>query len=361
MFSYFLGGPIADRFAPRQILPVAFIATSLAGFVMASIPSVETLSILYAFWGLTTILMFWASYVKVQRAFGGEASQGQSFGLVDAGRGFIAASTASASIFLLDALLPTPAEQASATELTYALQWIIKVFAMGTMLCAPLIWWVFRGDKYDNIQVEHLSLEGVKSVIGKPTVWIQAFIVLCAYVGYKVTDDFSLYAKVAFNYNDIEAAHMATVSFWVRPLAAVAAGFLGDRLIHSKMITLSFSIMLLGCLAIGFGLLKPGMESIIILTIASISAGIFGLRGLYFALFQESDLPILYTGSAAGLISVIGYTPDIFMGPIMGLILDNNPGVIGHQYLFLFVGIFALLGGLASASFRRFIPSIIRK
>ncbi|MFZ9046387.1 MAG: hypothetical protein ACO2ZZ_11025, partial [Cyclobacteriaceae bacterium] len=140
-----------------------------------------------------------------------------------------------------------------------------------------------------------------------------------------------------------------------------AAGFLGDRLIHSKMITLSFSIMLLGCLAIGFGLLKPGMESIIILTIASISAGIYGLRGLYFALFQESDLPILYTGSAAGLISVIGYTPDIFMGPIMGLILDNNPGVIGHQYLFLFVGIFALLGGLASASFRRFIPSIIRK
>jgi nitrate/nitrite transporter NarK len=359
MFSYFFGGPIADRFAPKQILPVAFIATSAAGFIMATIPSIGTLSILYACWGVTTILMFWASYIKVQRAFGGQFAQGKSFGLVDAGRGFIAAATASASIFLLDGLLPVSAENATQAELTPALQWIIRSFAIATALCAPLIWWVFRGDRYDSIQVVQLSLSGVKSVMGKPTVWLQAFIVLCAYVGYKVTDDFSLYAKVAFNYNDVDAAHMASVSFWVRPIAAVAAGFLGDRLIHSRVIAASFVIMLIGCITIGTGILKPGMETVIVFTIASISAGIYGLRGLYFALFQESGLPILYTGSAAGLVSVIGYTPDIFMGPIMGLILDNNPGAIGHQYLFLFVGIFAFLGTIAAFSFRKFIPKSI--
>lgn len=356
MISYFLGGPIADRFAPRKILPLAFIATAAAGFVMAAVPSIETLSVLYGFWGLTTILMFWASYVKVQRAFGGSTAQGKSFGLVDAGRGFVAASIASASIFLLDALLPVSADLASPEELKFALQWIIRAFAICTALCAPLIWWIFKGNQYESIQVGHLSLTGVKSVIGKPTVWLQAFIVLCAYVGYKATDDFSLYAKVAFDYNDVDAAHMATVSFWMRPLAAVAAGFLGDRLIHSKIIAASFGVMLIGCIAIGSGMLMPGMELMIVFTIASISAGIYGLRGLYFALFQESGLPILYTGSAVGLVSVVGYTPDIFMGPIMGILLDDYPGVLGHQFLFLFVSIFAFLGFLASLQFRRFIP-----
>lgn len=356
MISYFLGGPIADRFAPRKILPIAFLTTAAAGFIMAAIPTVETLSMLYGFWGLTTILMFWASYVKVQRAFGGSNAQGKSFGLVDAGRGFLAASIASASIFLLDALLPVSADQASPAELKFALQWIIRVFAFCTTLCAPLIWWVFKGNQYESIQVEHLSLTGIRSVIKKPTVWLQAFIVLCAYVGYKATDDFSLYAKVAFDYNDVDAAHIATVSFWVRPLAAVAAGFLGDRLIHSKIIAVSFGIMFTGCIAIGAGILLPGMELMIVFTIASISAGIYGLRGLYFALFQESGLPILYTGSAAGLVSVVGYTPDIFMGPIMGVLLDDYPGVLGHQYLFMFVSIFALLGIIASLSFRKFIP-----
>jgi MFS family permease len=356
MFSYFVGGPIADRYAPRKILPVAFIGTAAAGFVMATIPSIQTLTILYGWWGLTTILMFWASYIKVQRAFGGNHSQGKSFGLVDAGRGFIAATIASSSIFLLDALLPVSAEKATVQELTEAIRWIILTFSILTAICALLVLWIFRGDRYNDIQVRHLSLTGVRSVIGKKSVWIQALILLCAYVGYKVTDDFSLYAKVAFDYNDVEAAHMATVSFWMRPIAAIAAGFLGDRLIHSRIIGYCFAVMLAGCLMISSGILQAGMEVMIILSIASISAGIYGLRGLYYALFQESGLPILYTGSAAGLVSVVGYTPDIFMGPVMGLLLDNYPGVTGHHYLFALVGAFAFVGWIATFLFRRAIP-----
>ena len=62
------------------------------------------------------------------------------------------------------------------------------------------------------------------------TVWLQALIILCAYVAYKSTDDFSLYARDAFGYNELEAAKIATLSFWMRPIAAVAVGFLADKL-----------------------------------------------------------------------------------------------------------------------------------
>ncbi len=355
MFSYFAGGPFADRFSPRKLLPSAFIATAIGGFMMATIPSIWTLTLLYGFWGFTTILLFWAAYIKAQREFGGKYSQGKSFGIVDAGRGLVAAVLASSSVFLLDALLPVSADIATYDDFSIALSSIISIFSILTLVGAILVWFFLKDDRFEKGNYPRLSLKGVQKVTKEPSVWLQSTIILCAYVGYKCTDDFSLYASDAFGYNDVNAAHMATVSFWMRPVAAIVAGFLGDRLIHSQIIKYCFLIVLAGSFLIASGFLEKDMTVLIIISIASTSAGIYGLRGLYYALFQESNLPIVFTGSAAGLVSVIGYTPDIFMGPLMGVILDSNPGELGHQYLFMVLGGFSILGYMAASVFRRIV------
>lgn len=352
MVAYFAGGPIADRFSPRKLLPAAIIATSLGGFLMATIPNVYTLSLLYGFWGVTTILLFWASYVKAQRELGGESQQGRSFGAIDAGRGFVAAAIASASAFLLDAFLPVSADDATVAQLSSSLSTIIIIFSVLTALGAIMVWFFLPKDIYEGKSTERLSLKGVKQALQRRTVWFQAFILLCGYVGYKCTDDFSLYVNVAFGYNDVESAHLAALSFWVRPLAAIAAGLLGDRFLHSRMVIVCFVIMLIGSLTISTGILQPGMDTFIILIIASSSVGIYGLRGLYYALFQEAKLPLIITGSAVGVVAVIGYTPDVFMGPLMGWILDSFPGAIGHQYLFGVLALFSVLGLVFASLFR---------
>ncbi|MDT8321172.1 MAG: hypothetical protein RQ826_11660, partial [Xanthomonadales bacterium] len=50
-----------------------------------------------------------------------------------------------------------------------------------------------------------------------------------------------------------------------------------------------------------------------------------------------------------GIVSFIGYTPDIFFAPVAGRILDAAPGAQGHQNYFLFLACCALLGGLVVA------------
>ena len=50
------------------------------------------------------------------------------------------------------------------------------------------------------------------------------------------------------------------------------------------------------------------------------------------------------TGAVAGTVSFIGFTPEIFFGPITGRILDANPGAAGHQNYFLFLVGVAVLG-----------------
>jgi sugar phosphate permease len=68
---------------------------------------------------------------------------------------------------------------------------------------------------------------------------------------------------------------------------------------------------------------------------------------------REGKVPRAFTGAAVGLVSVIGYTPDVFMGPLMGYLLDQSPGAAGHQHVYWVVTGFALLGLIASWCFAR--------
>ena len=44
------------------------------------------------------------------------------------------------------------------------------------------------------------------------------------------------------------------------------------------------------------------------------------------------------------MVSVVGFTPEIFFAPIAGRSLDATPGVVGHQNYFLFLAVIAALG-----------------
>ena len=90
----------------------------------------------------------------------------------------------------------------------------------------------------------------------------------------------------------------------------------------------------------------------LIATIVTTSVGVYALRGVYFALLAEGAVPIAFTGSAIGVISLVGFTPDVFMGPLMGVLLDGSPGVLGHQHVFASVTAFGFVGWMATAAFR---------
>ncbi len=71
---------------------------------------------------------------------------------------------------------------------------------------------------------------------------------------------------------------------------------------------------------------------------------VYALRGIYFALLEENRTPKFLTGAAVGMVSLVGYTPDAFFGPVTGRILDANPGIVGHQNYFMFLASVAATG-----------------
>jgi hypothetical protein len=66
----------------------------------------------------------------------------------------------------------------------------------------------------------------------------------------------------------------------------------------------------------------------------------------------EAGVPLATTGMATGVISLIGLTPDIFTGPIIGRLLHygETRGNIetGFNFMLLWLGIWAVLGVCAA-------------
>ena len=79
--------------------------------------------------------------------------------------------------------------------------------------------------------------------------------------------------------------------------------------------------------------------------------GTYSLRGLYFAIIEETKTPIQMTGTLVGIISVVGFTPDIFMSLFTGYVLGENPTIVEYQYLFTTFTIVPIIGLLAALGF----------
>ena len=300
--------------------------------------------------------------LRATREWGGAHAQGRAYGLLDGGRGLLAALIASGTVLVFALLLPVDPSVATLQQRADAFSGVIWVFTGFTLVVAALVWLVVPGGPPTE-EVEgrpRLSLDGVKASARMPTVWLHAVIVVCAYVGYKATDDFSLLARDALGYDDVQAGTIGTLSFWIRAIAAIAAGYLADRIDSSRVILWGFALLTAGSILIASGLLFPGLAWMLIATILTTSVGVYALRGVYFALLAEGAVPMAYTGSAIGVVSFIGFTPDVFMGPLMGVLLDGSPGVLCHQHVFASVAVFGLVGCVATVTFRRIRPSPTR-
>jgi nitrate/nitrite transporter NarK len=169
-------------------------------------------------------------------------------------------------------------------------------------------------------------------------------VVVCAYCGYKGLDNYSLYAVQVFDMSELDAARFTAAAAYIRPIAAVAAGLMADRFSARSVIGGLFIAMTISYGALSQIAPSPDFVNILYANIFVSYFAVFGLRGVYFALLEETRIPSDRTGTAVGLVSVVGYTPEIFFGPISGRILDHSPGVTGHLNYFMFLAGISVIG-----------------
>lgn len=346
MVSYFFGGPLADRFSTRALIAWALWLTAAGGVVLLYQPSPIVLVGLYAYWGATTILLFWAALIKATRQWGSADLQGRAFGLLEGGRGVAAALIGTAAFVLF-------AQQMGARSDNKASYQAIVGLTTAMVAAAGIVVWLAMAPnrRTHEKQEQPITWARIKAVVSMPGVWMLGIIIVCAYVGYKVTDDLSLYAHEVLGFTEVNAALVGTIALWLRPVFAVLAGVVADRVRGIHAIIGCFVIMIVGGLYTYAGVLESAWWLVLIALTATV-AGVYGVRAIYFAILGDAQVPLAATGTAVGVMSVLGYTPDVFMSPLMGYLLDQYPSPIGHRYVFLVMASFALVGFLTALLFK---------
>ena len=350
MLAYFPGGALADRLPARGLLVTSLLATALGGVYLAMLPGPAGLALLYGYWGVTTILLFWAAMIRTTREWGGQSAQGRAFGILDGGRGLAAAAFATLGVWCfsryagaehLDATLDADARRR-------AMRAVILYYTLATTVAALLVWrCVPRGEDSRGAPAR-VEWRALTAVVSMKAVWLQALVVVAAYCGYKGLDNYALYAHQVLGFSETASAGLGAAAAYIRPLAAFGAGLMADRIGVARSVVLLFA---LSALVYGLlGVLAPsaGTLTLIYANLFVSCAVVFALRGVYFALLEECAVPRHMTGSAVGLVSVIGYTPDIFFGALSGRLLDAAPGLAGHQHYFILLALIAIIGGGAA-------------
>ena len=350
-FSYLYGGVLADRYSPRKLLSISLIFTSLGGLVMMTYPSYFVMQLLFAYWGFTTVFIFWAPMLKATRSIGGLKKQGKTFSFLDGGRGIVASSIGLIGVFIFSILITKDVSSLTLSEKQEVFKYVIGASSLIVFIIGIVVYTYLRIELKDDEKIG--NIKSLLELAKLKSVWLISFIILCAYMGYKITDIYSLYASEVMLFDEINAARVGALQQYLRPIVCISIGFFTDKNGNINNILIGFFVMMVGSILFASGLIKVSMNMLFIISLIIVASGTYAIRGLYFSILKDGKIPYILSGSAIGLISIVGYSPDIFATPLYGYILDNYPGIRGHQYVYLILFLSSLIGICVCLKFKK--------
>jgi sugar phosphate permease len=346
MITYIPSGWLADRVSSRKLLTFSLLATGLLGIWFASMPSYTSLLVIYAAWGLATGLTFWSAQIKLVSMLAKQDQQGRFFGILDGGRGLVEALLATLAIALFAYALN---QESSST--TLALKQVIYLYVGVLVILSPLTYWLL-----DDLEIEPgetverkkgLFRNDIMAVIKRREIWLCAICIACGYQLFYATYSFSAYLQQHFGLTAVMVGGITVAKLWMRPLGGIAAGFIGDWKSPEKILCL---LLALASIALATMAFLPTTAATLVMLAVVLLIGLltYGVRGLYWATLGGCDVPNKIKGLAIGIISMIGYLPELYLPLLSASLIEQYPHGLGYKIYYLILSVFGLLGAYAA-------------
>ncbi|SIR87355.1 Sugar phosphate permease [Peribacillus simplex] len=353
LISYIFGGYVADRWRTKHLLSISLFTTGILGFALLLYPPYPVLLLIYAAWGITSIMTFWVALIKAVRSLASENEQGKAFGFFEGGRG-AAKVIESALVLGLFAFL---AKQLSDK---LALSSVIIFYSVMCILLGIMILLLYKEHDDDNSSDEIKEKANKKfdwaillRILKMPTTWLAAILILTSYAMINSFYYITPYATAAFGASTIIAAALGYFSQYCRPIGSFGSGIIGDRIGISNMVIIGYCVLAIGLAAL---IVLPGKPSFILLLlvfIAIIYISMYALQATHFAILVEGDYPVETTGTVAMPLMIIGYSGEIFMPIVAGACLDHWSGTDGYKVLFTILLALTIVGLITAIIWQR--------
>jgi nitrate/nitrite transporter NarK len=332
---------------------------------------------IYALWGVTSLLTFWPALLKTIRQQAAPAEQGRAYGIFEGGRGVVNAlhlAVATAIFGVMGARLGNVA----------GIKGIITFYSVSAIVSGLIIAVAFKdggeanaGAGSGNERAEDNApgsgipaavsgdagakfagavkskAAGLVTVLKMPSVWMVIVLLFSSYVFNMSFYYFTPYATSEFGASPVFAAVLTVLAQYCRPVASTGGGFLADKFGRSNVLFAGFAALAAGMIAILT--IQRGAESTIPLTVACVLVyvAMYGNYGIFFSLLEEGGVPIKVSGTAIGVVSTIGYLPEVICPLIAGKVLDTYKGAAGYQIYFSGMAACAVVGAVFSLIWSR--------
>jgi MFS family permease len=343
MIFYFPGGWLADRVSPRKLITTSLIGTGLAGLYFSTFPSYRVSLVIHAFWGVCITLLFWGALIRLTRMSAPADQQGRAFGTLEFIRG-IAEGLTNTGLLVVFAWMGSGQQ---------ALSTVVVQLSLVTIALGVIAWFVIEDISRDESasSADHaIGWQDVLSVLKMPVIWLIIIVIMTAYCAYWSTYAINPYATDVILTTAAIAGAISVARMWLKPVSGFIAGFVADRFGVAISTTAFFAILVVSFLGLAALSGNLGGFNVMLGFLAAAAIAIFALRGVYFALLEEGKVPIAVTGTAAGVVSAVAFTPDVFMPLLSGALRDAYPGAEGYRYLFLSTAGICAAGLIASVT-----------
>ncbi|MGQ7848116.1 MFS transporter [Granulosicoccus sp. 3-233] len=340
---YLPSGWLADKLSPRLLVSISMVGTGVLGLWFATIPSRDVLVYIFMAWGIAAGLTFWASMLKGVKMLAHKNEQGKFFGILDGGRGFVEAILASIAIAIFAYAIETKGDSNAV-----ALQQVIHMYSFTCIAIGVLTFLFVRSEKSAEVTQKRKGnlLQDLKFLMSIPEMWIVALVIFCGYQLFWATYSFSAFLQEGHGMTAVTAGFVTVAKLWMRPIGGIGGGFLGDKYGKENILAIALAGSTLGLVIM---ILFPQLNTIYFVLAIVLLIGVltYAIRGLYWAILDDCDIPLHVTGLAIGVISLIAYTPDIFLPQINGFIAARHEGVTVYHLYFGYIAVMGAIGTLA--------------
>jgi hypothetical protein len=241
-----------------------------------------------------------------------------------------------------------------------ALVKVIWLYVGMMLLLAPIAYFVLN-DPYPAQTSETKTkaqssefIRDLKIIASKPEIWLCGLCILTGYQLFWATYSFSAYMQNHYGLSAIAVGSITVAKLWMRPIGASAAGFAGDFLDREKVLAI---LLVLASIALStLGLMPVSVGSTALLGIVLIIGFLtYSVRGIFWSTLESCNVSNNIKGLAIGLISLVGYSPDIYLPIINTYLLEQYPGKTGYTIYYNIIAFMGLFGALAAWKLKRMI------
>ncbi len=354
--GYIPSGWLADKFPAKYMIVFSLGLTAAAGLFYAQIPDKSTLIYVFLIWGFATVFTFWSALLKAVNMLAEKNEEGKFFGALDGGRGVVEALLASAALAIFAAF--ASGENATLAETKAGFQAVVYMYCAVLIILAVLIFIVMSSGEKQEIKEEsgepvESTFAAVLRIVKIREVWVMSIVLFCGYSLFWSNYYFSGFLTANHGVSSVTAAGILVIVLWMRPIGGFGGGFLADKLGKPQVLAVAMTVAAIGLLVLT---VVPTSFAVVVVFALVVFIGIFlyVIRGVYWSLLEDCRVPVAATGIAIGMISFVGYLPDILLPQISSAIYtsfgDDNVAGANNLY-FVITAVIGLVGAVAAVYF----------